>query len=386
MKKSKSIVSLNFIYLEIGLNQINLIKSLKDIFMKNLFYTLVLLLTAFGASAQNDTLLYENFNTIFDAVPTDFGEADGVTAVPSGSDTIWVNLDADGIAVGGNSPSQLWYWDSLDFWGDNLGVMKSQSWLAGFSPDNRNWLILPALQIVDATANLSWAAAPYQGPRYMDGYTILVSTTDNDATVAPHPFVDTIFHAAEMETITGSSSSLLIGDYGFSSGYIHANSYTDSIYFIYPGQDTVDFTAAESFNLGLLEPHTVSLAAYAGETIYIAFLHDSEDDNLLEIDDILVTGTLPVVNTKKISEELGIAIFPNPTRDYINLNYEVLENTEISAQIYDMQGRLMQVYNNLSSNAGEHQHRLNVSNFAAGNYTIVITAEGQRLSKMFVKQ
>jgi hypothetical protein len=51
-----------------------------------------------------------------------------------------------------------------------------------------------------------------------------------------------------------------------------------------------------------------------------------------------------------------------------------------------MQGRLMQVYNNLSSNAGEHQHRLNVSNFAAGNYTIVITAEGQRLSKMFVKQ
>jgi hypothetical protein len=353
--------------------------------MKTLFYTLALLLIGFSAFGQNDTLLHENFNTIFDAVPTDFGESDGVSAIPSGSDTIWVNLDADGIAVGGNSPSQLWYWDSLDFFSNDLGVMKSQSWLTGFSPDNRNWLILPALQIVDATANLSWASAPYQGPRYVDGYTVLVSVTDNDATAASHPFVDTLFHAAEMETTLGSSNPLLLSDYTFSDGYIHANGYTDSTYFIYPGQDS-SFADTETFNLGLLEPHSVSLADYAGQTVYIAFLHDSEDDNLLELDDILVTGTFPVVNTNKISEELGIAIFPNPTRDYVNLNYEVLENTEISAQIYDMQGRLMQVYNNLSSNAGEHQHRLNVSSFAAGNYTIVITAEGQRLSKMFVKQ
>jgi len=351
--------------------------------MKRLIYTFALLLTTFGVFAQNDTLLHEDFSMEFDAVPTDFGEADGVSAIPSGMDTVWVNLDADGIPVGGNAPSQLWYWDSLDFWGDNLGVVKSQSWLAGFSPDNRNWLILPALQIVDGNAELSWASAPYQGPRYMDGYTVLVSTTNNDATVSPHPFTDTLFHAAEMIGSPGTGTDL--ATYTFSDGYIHANGYLDSMYFIHPGEDTL-FTDTETFNLGQLEPHTVDLAAYAGQTIYIAFLHDSEDDNLIELDDILVTGTLPVISTDKISEEIGLEVFPNPARDFVLLNYEVIEATDISVQVFDMQGRLMQVYNNVSSAAGEHQHRINVSNFPVGNYNIVINAEGQRLSKRFIKQ
>ncbi len=352
--------------------------------MKHVVYTLFLLMFAFTVSAQNDTLLHENFSMPFDTDQTDFGESDGVSAVPSGSDTIFVNLDADGIAVGGNAPSQYWYWDSLDFYGDDLGVLKSQSWLTGFSPDNRNWLILPAIEIIDANATLSWKSAPYQGPRYLDGYTVLVSTTDNDATVASHPFVDTLFHAAEMLSIDGANGSLVVSDFTFSDGYIHANSFTDSMYFLHPGEDTVDFTAAEDFNLGQLEPHSVSLAAYAGETIYIAFLHDSEDDNLIEIDDILVTGTLPVISTNKISEELGLQIFPNPTNDYINLTYNVVENTTISAAIYDMNGRLVQVQNNLSSQAGEHQYRFNVNAFANGNYTLVLEAEGQRLTKKFV--
>ena len=157
------------------------------------------------------------------------------------------------------------------------------------------------------------------------------------------------------------------------------------MYFIHPGEDS-SFTDAETFNLGQLEPHTVDLAAYAGQTIYIAFLHDSEDDNLIELDDILVTGTLPVISTDKISTEMGIEVFPNPTRDFIMLSYEVIEATDISVQIFDMQGRLMSVYNNLSSTAGEHQHRINVSDFPVGNYNIVIAAEGQRISQSFVKQ
>ncbi|MFT5834719.1 MAG: hypothetical protein ACI97N_002359 [Cognaticolwellia sp.] len=353
--------------------------------MKKLIYIFVLLITGFGAFAQNDTLLHENFNTIFDMVPSDMGAADNVAKAPAGP-AKWVNYDADGIAVGGNGASQSWYWDSLDFRGDDLGVLKSQSWLTGFSPDNRNWLVLPALSIVDATAVLSWKSAPYQGPRYMDGYTVLVSKSGNDVTASANTFIDTLFQAAEMTSINTTTSSLSLSDYSFSDGYIHANSYTDSMYFLHPGEDTLNFTTAEVYNLGQLESHSVDLSAYIGYTIYIAFLHDSEDDNLIELDDILVMGTAAVISTDKISEALGLEIFPNPTRDYINLSYEVVENTEISAQIYDMQGRLMQVHNNLSSTAGEHQHRFDISNFAVGNYTIVIVAEGQRLSKSFTKQ
>jgi hypothetical protein len=353
--------------------------------MKQLFYTITFLLISQTVFCQNDTLLHENFSMPFDMIQTDLGQSDNVSYTPTSNSNKWVNYDADGIAVGGNAPSQLWYWDSLDFHGDNLGVLKSQSWLVGFSPDNRNWLVLPALVIVDGTAELSWKSAPYQGPRYMDGYTVLVSTTTNDVTAMDSPFTDVLFQAAEMDSIIGSSTSLMPADYEFSAGYIHANGFTDSTYFISPGEDST-LAATEVFNLGLLEPHSLSLSAYVGDTIYIAFLHDSEDDNLIEIDDILVTGTFAPVNTNKINETIGLQVFPNPTSDFINLTYNVVENTSISASIYDVQGRLVQVQNNLSSQAGEQQYRFNVGNFATGNYTLVLEAEGQRLTKKFVVQ
>jgi hypothetical protein len=313
--------------------------------MKQLFYTITFLLISQTVFCQNDTLLYQNFSTPFDINQTDLGQDDNVSYIPTSNPNYWVNYDADGIAVGGNAPSQLWYWDSLDFHGDNLGVLKSQSWLMGFSPDNRNWLILPALVIVDGTAELSWKSAPYQGPRYMDGYTVLVSRTTNDVTSAVQPFTDVLFQAAEMDSISGSGTSLALTDYEFSAGYIHANGFTDSTYFINPGEDST-LPATETINLGLLEPHSVSLAAYIGDTIYIAFLHDSENDNFIEIDDILVKGTFAPVNTSKINEVLGLQVFPNPTSDFINLTYNVVENTMITAAIYDMQGRLVQVQNN----------------------------------------
>ena len=50
-------------------------------------------------SAQNDTLLFENFQTD----PTDF-----FTDIPEGNDTTWVNFDSDGFEDSNNRP-QNWY-------------------------------------------------------------------------------------------------------------------------------------------------------------------------------------------------------------------------------------------------------------------------------------
>ncbi|MFK7947595.1 MAG: T9SS type A sorting domain-containing protein [Saprospiraceae bacterium] len=352
--------------------------------MKKRIYTLMcfLWLATMNLAAQNDTLVHEDFLTPFDNMPFDYGSSDGVSNSLSASSAFWVNYDADGIPTVGNAVSKAWYWDSLDFVGDNLGVLKSQSWLEGLSPDNRNWLILPAIQVVDANAILSWKSAPYQGPAYLDGYTVLVSTTGRDVH-STTTFTDTLFHAAEMDSII-NANSLDLNDYVFSEGYVHANNYTDATAFIHPGE-TAAFPDTKTFNLGQLESHTVDLAAYSGRTIYIAFLHDSQNDNTLELDDILVTGTTPIVSTNKISEEIGLEVFPNPVHDYVMLSYDVVDIADISIQVFDMQGRLMQVYNNVSNDIGKNQHRINVSTFPTGSYNIVINTDEQRLSKRFVK-
>ena len=64
------------------------------------------------------------------------------------------------------------------------------------------------------------------------------------------------------------------------------------------GNTTADFTDslfAESYSNSTYVERTVNLDNYAGETVYIAFIHDSYNDNGLYLDDISVHSTLPPV-------------------------------------------------------------------------------------------
>ncbi|MBK9335696.1 MAG: hypothetical protein IPM98_03540 [Lewinellaceae bacterium] len=146
----------------------------------------------------------------------------------------WVNWDADNQptlcgenqAVPGN-----WYWEN------DLGdladpavnfAFTSCSFLADSEQANENWLITPPVLITDSTAMLAWRSAPFEGPAYMDGYKVLVSTSGNEPFAGA--FTDTLFVAAEMTDIL-KSGSLKVEDHMFSSGYIHADGYTNPDYF-----------------------------------------------------------------------------------------------------------------------------------------------------------
>lgn len=350
----------------------------------NKFFTLLVFISicAFSANAQLDTLLYQNFNEPFD---DQADESDGVAGFALGSDTIWVNLDADGLAdADPANRGQNWYQD-LDGWYERDsaqgGVMLSSSWLDGFLPGNRNWLILPPISLAatgNENATLSWKSAPFQGPRYMDGYSVRISTTSNDPLATPDPFTDVVFEAAQMVT-TGTGYD--VSTFGLSSGYVHANSYTDTNYAYL---DTTDQTT--QFYRGLLEPHTVDLSAYAGQTIYIAIVHDADDDNLLALDDIMVMGKTFAVNTNKIELSAEVNIFPNPVTTTLNLNYNVERAGDVTATIYNVQGQVVREFTGLSSTAGQYNHELEVSDLATGSYQLVISQNEQRLTKRFVKQ
>jgi len=345
----------------------------------NKFFTLFALvcLTAFSANAQLDTLLFENFNEPFDTL-TD--GSDGVASFALGSDTIWVNFDEDGIMDGTNRP-QNWYQD-FNAWSvkdsAQLGVMLSSSWLDGSVSGNRNWLILPPIVLKsngNANAFLSWKSAPFQGPRYMDGYSVRISTSHNNPLATPSPFVDMVFQAAQMDTL-GSDTTL--SSYGFSSGYIHANNFTDWNYYQY--------NTANNAHDGFLESHSINLSAYAGQTIYIAFVHDSDNDNLLALDDILVMGKAFAVNTNNVALKADVEVFPNPVTSNLTLSYNVRQDGDVNVSIMDVTGRLVRQLNAISTASGEYNENINVSNLATGTYQLVISQNGKRMTKRFVKK
>lgn len=328
--------------------------------MKKLLMFSMFAISANVVFAQGDTLLYENF----DVDPTA-----NYLLFNSGNDTQWVNFDADGLPDDNGRP-QNWFWseggfavvDSTD------ACLLSSSWLDNFLPGNRNWLMTPPIQIVDASAVLSWASAPFQTPLYCDGYSVLVSTTDN----IESSFTDTLFQAGQYLTGAGNDFSA----YTFSPGFVHG---ADGTYTEY------DLTAADSARLsGVFRPFTASLAQYSGQTIYITFLHDSDDDNLISLDDILVTGT--AVGLNEVKNELGLSLFPNPASAKVELTYTLSSSSAVIADVYDMRGSKVLSFNNGMQAAGAQKLAVDVSELSSGVYNVVLNAAGTVVTTKFVKQ
>ena len=319
-----------------------------------LFSTMVV----FGAQAQNDTLLYENF----DVDPT-------ASYVPfnSGNDLTWVNFDADALADANGRP-QDWFWSEAGFAdADTLdGCLFSSSWLTGFLPGNRNWLMTPPIQIADASAVLSWKSAPRQTPLYVDGYSVLISTTDNIET----SFTDVAFQAGQY--LSGSGSNF--GAYTFSPGFVH-------------GQDGTfiqfDATADSSRLIGEQRPFSVSLSQYAGQTIYIAFLHDADDDNLISLDDILITGTLTSVND--LDDKATLSVYPNPAADKIELSYFLDKSTQVYADIFDSKGSKVKTVTRGLQIAGSQKMTIDVTDLSSGLYNVVLYMNNKNTETKFLK-
>src|SRR5436853_1600081 len=131
-----------------------------------------LLFTFFTAMclAQNDTLLIENFNQD----PT--GNANFQYQIqPPGqvNDQNWYDWDQDGLAdasTAGGRPGE-WFWQSGGFAIEDSsdGCMASNSWTNDPNTPVENYLITPAIQIIDNQAVVYWKSATYQTPRYLDG-------------------------------------------------------------------------------------------------------------------------------------------------------------------------------------------------------------------------
>lgn len=343
-------------------------------FFCTLFATIFLLHPLFGQGNDPapDTLLQHTFQGILDP-------ADTMLSSPTGNDLHWVNYDQDsliGLCVGNGAVTpQGWYWESdLGFVDPSMtdnSAFTSCSFLNHSTPQNKNWLITSPVYIPDSSYWLCWRSLSYYGPGFMDGYKVLASTGTN----FPESFSDTLFMAAQMVVHSDPPGSLNLDDYIFSPGYIHANGYTDTAYFF------VDTEPNGDFYHGKLEPHSLSLAAYAEQTIYIAFLHDSYDDFQLQVDDILVTNTK--VSTATPSDFLYFNILPNPVQDFAFVNWKTQTPMAGRLSVVDQSGKILSERSFNSRTEG--QIHLDLQGFAAGIYFCRLETATAQATKMLVK-
>ena len=323
-------------------------------------------------SNAQDTLVYESFNfqSFYDALVSDIVPPPGVTP-----DATWYSYDRDGFSDGstGGTRDGGWFpvlpFSPVDTT-DNV-VIAANSWFDA-PAQAENLLITPSFTL-RAHDTLFWRSATFQTPRFLDGYKVLLSTTDNDDL----SFTNTLFSAAEM---TGSPApgDTVYSSFTFSSGFVHGQ---DGTYI-----DPADLSSPNPAHRGQLRPFSVPLDAYAGQTIFIAFYHDSFDDNLISIDDFMIRGTNTVTGITENANDLGLNIFPNPSVDVAQVNYNLSAETNVTISIYDVTGKLISSENKGSQSAGRHFSAINTAAMANGFYTVAVqTGTTRTTAKLIVK-
>lgn len=337
--------------------------------MKKLFTSISLIITAvFSGIAQNDTLLFENFQgPTYDHILVGFPTEENL--YPN-----WVTYDLDGLPdQSGADRADEWflalawanadsnYMPSLYPDSDNV-VLASNSWTNDASTPVANYMITPKIFISDNQATLRWKSAPFQTPRYLDGYSVLVSMGGNE----DYEFTDTLAVFAEFVSATNIEDTLT---YTISPGIRHTAL-----------EDNGDITRYR----GVLQEWEVSLANYVGMSIHIAFFHGTTDDNLIAIDDVLVLGTGNVGINDKTANELTLTLNPNPAKDIMQVNYYLTNVAPVTSYVYDINGRLMDTKHRGMQLAGNQQFTYNTANLAAGSYFFTIDTGKEKITQKFV--
>ncbi|MCB9191824.1 MAG: T9SS type A sorting domain-containing protein [Flavobacteriales bacterium] len=136
---------------------------------------------------------------------------------------------------------------------------------------------------------------------------------------------------------------------------------------------------------GVLQQWSASLEDYAGQSIFIAFRHRSDDDNLISIDDLLVlgTGTLGVSETESLSD---FSVYPNPlTRSMpLTLAYSLSSVSSVSYSITTLDGKEVLTGNGHTQLPGSHRTELDINQFSPGHYLVSLSVNDQTLVKRFV--
>ena len=91
-----------------------------------------------------------------------------------------------------------------------------------------------------------------------------------------------------------------------------------------------------------------------------------------------------LTSLKKLSENVPLNIFPNPTKDIVNVEFSIDKEQTVSFSIYDAIGRKVHLNQEKKYTAGKHVFQYNLGGFSKGTYYLKINYEDKEINKLLV--
>lgn len=107
--------------------------------------------------------------------------------------------------------------------------------------------------------------------------------------------------------------------------------------------------------------------------------------NNVYIDDIKIYDPTIVGINEVNKASLNYNAYPNPVNDQLNIDFNLLENTHVLGEIFDVTGRKITTLFQSDFGMGTHRVDYNTSDLNAGVYFIKITLEGESFTRSVIK-
>ena len=205
------------------------------------------------------------------------------------------------------------------------GTASTTSYFTNSSPADR-WMITPAITIPgNATeATLSFKARTHDFSPFDDGYVLKISATN-----------------------------------------VQKTSFTTTL---------LTVPHAPFASLSTIAPTTVSLSAYRGKTIYLAWVNTYTEGSVLSVDNIMVTSN-GMLSAEEVRDRSASSVYPNPATD----SFEIGNSSDVlSVAMYDALGKMVKKYGN--------QEKYDVSDLGSGVYRVVIKRNSGTETKTIIKK
>ena len=124
---------------------------------------------------------------------------------------------------------------------------------------------------------------------------------------------------------------------------------------------------------------------YHIEGFRFLFEFENGGGNNVYIDDIKIYDPTAVGINEVNKAALNYNVYPNPVNDQLNVEFNLLENTHVLGEIFDVTGRKVTTMFNSNYSLGTHRLDYNTSDLNSGVYFVKITLEGESFTKRIIK-